>query len=115
MSCELCITGWREGQQKVVGRDPALPLTFPPSLALRVLTVRAKAIAAGRRNEFWLIAAFALNRPHRAGRAAAIAQGREGLKRLEAQPVTKWRQEVRFEFGDDRAEADHRGRPLGQR
>jgi hypothetical protein len=54
----------------------------------------------------------ALNLHHRAGRAAAVAQGREGLKLLEAQPVTKLRQEIRFELGDDRAEADHRVVPL---
>ena len=105
----------REGQQKVVGRDQALHLTFQPLLALVVLAVRAKAMAAGVRNEVVVGTVVALNRHHRAGRAAAIAQGREGLKLLEAQPVTKLRQEVRFEFGDDRAEADHRGVPLARR
>ena len=102
----------REGQQKVVGRDEALYLTFQPLLALVVLAVRAKAMAAGMRNEFLLIAAFALNLHHRAGRAAAIAHRRECPKLIEAQAVAKLRHEVRFEFGNDRAEADHRGVPL---
>ena len=105
----------REGQQKVAGRDQALHLTFQPLLALVVLAMRAKAMAAGMRNEVVVGTVAALNLHHRAGRAAAIAHGREGLKLLEAQPVTKLRQEVRFEFGDDRAEADHRGVPLARR
>jgi hypothetical protein len=105
----------REGQQKVVGRDEALHLTFQPLLALVVLAVRAKAMAAGMRNEFLVIAAFALDLHHRAGRAAAIAHRRERPKLLEAQPVAKLRHEVRFELGDDRAEADHRGVPLPTR
>ncbi len=80
-----------------------------------VLAMRAKAMAAGMRNEFLLIAARALDLHHRAGRAAAIAQGREGLKLREAQTVAKLRQEVRFELGDDRTEADLRGVPLAKR
>jgi len=36
----------REGQQKVVGRNQALDLTLQPLLALVVLAVRAKAMAA---------------------------------------------------------------------
>jgi len=74
----------REGQQKVVGRDEALHLTFQPLPALVVLAVRAKAMAAGMRNEFLLIAAFALELHHRAGRSAAIAHRGERPKLIEA-------------------------------
>jgi hypothetical protein len=102
----------REGQQKMVGRDQALHLTFQPLLALVVLTVRAKAMAVGIRYEVVVRTVTALNLHHRTGRAAAIAQGREGTKLIEAQPVAKLRQEVRFEVADDRAEADHRVVPL---
>jgi len=76
-----------------------------------VLAMRAKAMAAGMRNELVLIAACALDLHHWAGQAAAIVQGRKGLKLLKTQPVAKLRQEVRFELGDDRAEADRRGVP----
>jgi len=37
----------REGEQKMVGRNQALHLTLQPLLALVVLAVRAKAMAAG--------------------------------------------------------------------
>jgi hypothetical protein len=104
----------REGQQKVVGRDEPLHLTFQPLLALVVLTVRAKAMAAGMRDEVVVRTVTALNLHHRTGRAAAIAHRRQGPKLLKAQPVAKLRQEVRFEFGDDKAEADHRGVPLAR-
>ncbi len=105
----------REGQQKMVGRDQALHLTLQPLLALVVLAVRTKAMAAGVRNELLMGAVAALHLHHRAGGAAAIAQGREGTKLLAAQPVAKFCQEVRFELADDRGEADHRVVPLARR
>ncbi|EXI77754.1 MAG: hypothetical protein AW12_03089 [Candidatus Accumulibacter sp. BA-94] len=105
----------REGQQEVVGRNQALHLTLQPLLALVVLAVRTKAMAAGVRNELVVGTVAALNLHHRAGRAAAIAQGREGTKLLEAQPAAKLCQEVRFELADDRAETDHRGVPSARR
>ena len=104
----------REGQEKVVGRDEPLYLTFQPLLALVVLTVRAKLMAAGMRDEVVVRTVTALNLHHRTGRAAAIAHGRKGPKLLKAQTVAKLRQEVRFELGDDKAEADHRGVPLAR-
>jgi hypothetical protein len=79
-----------------------------------VLAVRAKAMAAGMRNDSLVIAAFALELHHRAGRAAAMANSPERPKLLEAQPVAKLPHEVSFELGDDSSEADHRGVPLAR-
>jgi len=90
----------REGQQKMVGRDQALHLTLQPLLALVALAVRAKAMAAGMWNEVVVSTVAALDLHHRARRAAAVAQRREGPKLLAAQPVAKLRHEVRLELGD---------------
>jgi hypothetical protein len=81
----------REGQQKVVGRDQALHLTFQPLLALVVLAVRAKAMAAGMRDEVVVRTVTALNLHHRTGRAAAMLDRRQRLKLVKAQPVAKLR------------------------
>jgi hypothetical protein len=99
----------REGQQKVVGRDEPLHLTFQPLLALVVLTVRAKAMAAGMRHEVVVRTVTALNLHHRTGRAAAVLDRRQRLHLVKAQPLTELRQEVGSEFGDEGSEADHRG------
>jgi hypothetical protein len=71
-------------------------------------------MAAGMRDEVVVRTVTELNLHHRTGRAAAIAHGRKGPKLLKAQTVAKLRQEVRFELGDDKAEADHRGVPLAR-
>ncbi len=99
----------RKGQEKVVGRDEPLHLTFQPLLALVVLTVRAKAMAAGMRDEVVVRTVTALNLHHRTGRAAAVLDCRQRLHLVKAQLMTKLREEVRSEFGDDGSEADHRG------
>jgi hypothetical protein len=104
----------REGQQKVVGRDEPLHLTFQPLLALVVLTVRAKAMAAGMRHEVVVRTVTALNLHHRTGRAAAMLDRRQRLYLVKAQPVTKLRQEVGSEFGDDGSRGGSSGRLLGQ-
>jgi hypothetical protein len=88
-----------------------LHLTFQPLLALVVLAVRAKAMTAGMRNEFLVIAAFALDLHHRAGRAAAMPQRRERSKLVKGQPGAKLREKVGFEGLDDVSEADHRAFP----
>lgn len=43
--------GQGKGQQKIVGRDQTLHLAFQPLLALVVVTIRAKAMAAGMRHQ----------------------------------------------------------------
>jgi hypothetical protein len=99
----------RKGQEKVVGRDEPLHLMFQPLLALVVLTVRAKAMAAGMRHEVVVRTVAALNLHHRTGRAAAVFDRRQRLHLVNAQPVTELREEVGSEFGDEGSEADHRG------
>jgi len=104
----------REGQEKLVGRDEPLYLTFQPLLALVVLTVRAKAMAAGMRDEVVVRTVTALNLHHRTGRAAAVLDRRQRLHLVKAQPGTELREEVGSEFGDDGSETDHRGAPLAR-
>ncbi|SBT10039.1 hypothetical protein ACCAA_820002 [Candidatus Accumulibacter aalborgensis] len=79
-----------------------------------VLAVRAKAMAAGMRNEVVVGTVTALNLHHRTVRAAAVLDRRQRLHLVKAQPGTKLREEVGSEFGDDGSEADHRGAPLAR-
>ena len=79
-----------------------------------MLAVRAKAMAAGMRDEVVVGTVTALNLHHRTGRAAAVFDRRQRLHLVNAQPVTELREEVGAEFGDEGGEADHRGAALAR-
>jgi hypothetical protein len=83
-------------------------------LALVVLAVRAKAMAAGMRNQTLVRAVGALDLHHRARRTAARLDRCQRPELVKAQSVAKLPQEIRFKIGNNRSEADHRGAPLAR-
>jgi hypothetical protein len=101
-----------KGQQEIFGRNEPLRLPFQPLLALMVLAVRAKSMAAGMRNQTVVRAVGALKLHHRAGRTAALLDRCQRPELLEVQSVAILLQEIRLNIGDDRSEADHRGASL---
>ena len=105
--------GQGEGQQKVLGGHLLFHLTFQPLLTLRVLTVRAVAMAAGVWHPFLLFAAGAFDLPHRAGRRATPFHRRECSIVVSGESVAVMRQEICLEGFDDGSEPDHLTFPQG--
>ena len=99
--------GQGEGHQEVVAGHQPLGLLLDPALALKVLAVRATAVAAGVRHGELLLAARAL-REHPGGHAgAAVRHGVQGLPVAGQQGLVILRQEGQREALDEGCQRDH--------
>lgn len=90
-----------ESHQEIVGRDLTLELAFQPLLALKMLAMRAVAMAAGMRHEVSFVAG-GTTRQHlwRHSRAAGF-HGGQGLPLAGQHCVAILRQVSRFVAGND--------------